>query len=287
MTTRGYLTMAARNPRFLEMAVDMALSLREHTDLPVAIAVDEPLAAIVNELYPRVFDEVSLIPPRFRTGRSLKYGSAEASPFEETAFVDADCILLGNTDDVFASLESADVAMIGEQLTTTDDVYHHGFSTSYLIRRFGLEQYLKTNSGFFCFRRSTALEIMEECRVCYLEEVLPKLRWSRFLGRWLGDELAFGIIGGRRDLGTLPKPDHMLWPNEIRRLNLANPEKALLHMIWPPAPATLDALLSQAATRRTEAGVPGEVETHWRDEVKKLRRMALRQRLLNPLGRPE
>lgn len=279
--------MAARDPRFLEMAVDMALSLREHTDLPVAIAVDEPLAAIVSDRYPHVFDEVSLIAPRFRTGRSLKYGSAEASPFEETAFVDADCILLGNTDDVFEALASADMAMVGEQLTLSDDVYHHGFSTASLIRRFDLDQYLKTNSGFFCFRRPAALEIMEECRVCYLDEVLPKLRWSRFLGRWLGDELAFGIVGGRRNLGTLPKPDHMLWPNEIRRLDLSNPEKALLHMIWPPAPATLDALLRRAAARRSAAGVPGGVESHWRDEVKRLRRMALRQRLLNPLSRQE
>lgn len=285
MTTRGYLTVAARDPRFLEMAVDMALSLREHTDLPVAIALDEPLAAIVEKRYASVFDEVSLIPPRFRTGRSLKYGAAEASPFEETAFVDADCILLGNTDDVFEALESTDMAMIGEQLTSDQDVVHHGFSTSYLIRRFGLERYLKTNSGFFCFRRSAALEIMEECRACYLEEVLPKLRWSRFLGRWLGDELAFGIVGGRRNLGTLPKPGHMLWPNEIRRLDLADPEKALLHLIWPPHPSTLDALLQRAAARRSAAGVPGGVEAHWRDEVKKLKRMALRQRLMNPLVR--
>jgi len=285
--TRGYLTMAARNPRFLEMAVDMALSLREHTNLPVAIAVDEPLAEIADERYANVFDHVSLVAPRFRTGRCLKYGSAEASPFEETAFVDADCILLGNTDDVFTALEATDMAMIGEQMTSADDVYHHGFSTSYLIRRFGLQQYLKTNSGFFCFKRSAALDIMEECRECYVQEVLPKLRWSRFLGRWLGDEIGFGIVGGRRNLGTLPKPDHMLWPNEIRRLDLTNPEKALLHMIWPPAPATLDTLLRNAASRRAAAGVPGGVEAHWRDEVKKLRRMVLRQRLLNPLSRQE
>lgn len=285
MTTRGYLTVAARDPHYLEMAVDMALSLREHTALPIALAADDVLAGIAHGRYAAVFDEIALIPPRFRSGRSLKYGSAEASPFEETAFVDADCMVLGNIDDVFSALESTDMAMTGEQLTGSDEVHHHGFSTSYLIRRFGLPRYLKTNSGFFCFRRSAALEIMEECRACYVDEVLPKLRWSRFLGRWLGDEIAFGIVGGRRNLGTLPKPDHMLWPNEIRRLDLANPEKALLHMIWPPAPATLDALLRQATARRTAAGVPGESEGHWREEVRKLRWMAFRQRLMGPLNR--
>ena len=282
---QGYLTIAAKRPRFLEMAVDMCLSLREHTKLPIAIATDEALAGLARRRYASVFDEITMIPPRFLTGRALKYGAAEASPFEETVFVDADCILLGSTDDAFAALERADMAMIGEQLTADDNLHHHGFSTSYLIRRFGLERYLKTNSGFFCFRRSAALEIMEECRECYLNEVLPALRWTRFLGRWLGDELAFGIVGGRRGLATLPKPDHMFWPHELRRLDLANPEKSLLHMIWPLATHTLDTLMSQTAARRAAAGVPGNAEAHWRDEVRKLQWMVFRQRLLWPLTR--
>lgn len=284
---RGYLTIAARSPRFLEMAVDMALSLREHTELPVAIATDEQLAGIARRDYSRVFDEITEIPSRFLQGRALKYGSAEASPFEETIFVDADCILLGSTDDAFSALETADMAMIGEHLTTSDNVHHHGFSTSYLIRRFELDSYLKTNSGFFCFRRSAALQIMDECRECYLTEVVPQLRWSRFLGRWLGDELAFGIVGGRRRLGTLPKPDHMFWPNELQRLDLSNPEKSLLHMIWPLASGTLEALMRQTSARRAAAGVPGSAETHWREEVRRLQWMVFRQRLLWPLSRPE
>jgi hypothetical protein len=269
------------------MAVDMALSLREQTDLPIAIAADEALAALAKSRYAKVFDEVTLIPQRFRVRRALKYGSAEASPFEETAFLDADCILLGSTDDVFDSLDGTDLAMIGEQMTPSDNAYHHGFATSRLIRLFGLEQYLKTNSGFFCFRRSAALEIMDECRECYLTEVLPKLRWSQLLGRWLGDEIAFGIVGGRRRLTPLPKPDHMFWPNEFQRLDLANPEKSLLHMIWPPAAETLDALLRQTADRRAAAGVPGDAADHWRTEVRHLQRMVFRQRLLGPLTRQQ
>jgi len=284
---RGYLTIAARSPRFLEMAVDMALSLREHTDLPVAIAADEHLAGIATREYASVFDEITRIPDRFLQGRALKYGSAEASPFEETIFVDADCILLGSTDDTFSALETADMAMIGEHLTHADKVHHHGFSTSYLIRRFGLDTYLKTNSGFFCFRRSAAMQIMDECRECYLTEVLPGLRWSRILGRWLGDELAFGIVGGRRKLGTLPKPGHMLWPNELRRLDLSNPEKSLLHMIWPLASGTLETLMSQTSARRAAAGVPGDAEAHWREEVRRLQWMVYRQRLLWPVSRQE
>ena len=283
--TRGFLTMAARQRRFLEMAVDMALSLRAHTELPIALAADKPLAALAQTRYAGVFDIVTLVPARFREGRALKYGSAQASPFEETVFVDADCLVLGPVDDVFDALASHEMAMTGEHLTLADDRVHHGFSTSSLIRRFGLETYLKTNSGLFCFRRSAALEIMEECRACYFEEVVRQLRWSKLLGKWLGDELAFGIVGGRRKVGTLPTPHHMYWPEEFPTLDPERPTKPLLHMIWPPEPATLDALLSAAAARRAAVGVADDdAGAHWREEVRRLGRLSRRRRIFGRVG---
>jgi hypothetical protein len=278
--SRGYLTLAARKAGFLEMAVDMALSLREHTRLPIALAADEQLAALAQTRYAGVFDSVTLIPPRFREGRALKYSAAAASPFQETVFVDADCIVLGPMDSVFDSLCDSDMAMTGEHLSPEEDRIHHGFSTRSLIRRFGLETYLKTNSGLFCFRLPAALEIMEECRACYENEVLKQLRWWTLLGKWLGDELAFGIVGGRRKLATLPTPHHMHWPGEFATLDLEHPSKPLLHMIWPPEPETLEALIVGMAARRDRAGVPNDGRgAHWREEVRKLARLSKRRRL--------
>jgi len=126
-----------------------------------------------------------------------------------------------------------------------------------------------------------ALEIMEECRDCYLNQVVPRLRWERILGRWLGDEIAFGIVGGRRRLATLPKPDYMYWPEEFADLDLADPAKPLLHMIWPPKPDTLDALLRGTSARREAAGVPGDARLHWHEEVRRLSRLAGRRRFLD------
>ena len=119
---------------------------------------------------------------------------------------------------------------------------------------------------------------MEECRACYLEEVVPKLRWWTLLGRWLGDELAFGIVGGRRKLGVLPKPDHMHWPEEFATLSLTRPKKPLLHMIWPPEPETFEALLRQADDRRRRAAVPTVDGAHWRQELRHLSRLSRRRR---------
>src|SRR5690606_3532863 len=220
MARRGYLTMAVGRPRYLEMAVDMVLSLRGHTDHPIALAADEPLAARARERYPRVFDEVTLVPQRFLDGRAIKYGSAAASPFEETTFVDSDCLVLGSLEYLWAGLDGSDVAMLGELLTERDNENHHGFMTRRLMRRFGLDRYLKTNSGVFCFRTGPARAVMDQCLDTYLNEVRPKLRGGVLRGGWVGDEIGFGVVGGRLRLGTLPLPHAMYWPQEFAALDL-------------------------------------------------------------------
>jgi len=266
------------------MAVDMALSLREHTSLPVAVACDEPLEAMARERFAAAFDDVTILPRRFRAGRIRKFGVAEATPFDETVFIDADCIVLGSLDNIFRSLDDAPMAMLGEQLTSDDDENHHGFSTRALMKRFGLQRYLKTNSGIFCFRREPALDIMEACRTCFLEEARPRLKWSILLGRWLGDEIAFGIVGGRNGLGTLPAPAPMYWPQEFDAIDLDAPAKPLLHFIWPPSEALLERLLEDMRSRRRTAGVPGDAEAAWRGEVVKLKAMKRRRLWLERIG---
>ena len=281
--SRGYLTMAVGKPRYLEMAVDMALSLREHTELPIAIAVDAALEPDVRERFGSVFDSIVIVPDRFLDGRALKYGTAVASPYDETMFVDADCLVLSSLDDLWGILNHTDMAMVGERLSSSEDENHHGFSTRSLMRRFGLDHYLKTNSGLFCFRREPAIQIMDECLECYLNEARPKLRWSLLFGRWLGDEIAFGIVGGRRGIEAFPEPSPMYWPAEFAAIDPANPTKPLLHMIWPPPDDVLDILIADARGRRKAAGVRGDSEPHWRAEVRHLERMADRRRFLELL----
>lgn len=281
---RGYLTMAVGRPRYLEMAVDMALSLREHTAHPVALAADENLGRLAEERYAPVFDAVTRIPPRFLEGRAIKYGSAEASPFAETMFVDSDCLVLGSLEYLWAGLDGHDVAMLGELLTERENENHHGFSTRRLMRRFHLDRYLKTNSGIFCFRTGPARPVFEECLETFTGEVKKKLRGGILRGGWIGDEIGFGVVGGRRRLGTLPLPHAMYWPQEFADLDLSAPSKPLLHFIWPPAQPVLDELFAAAAERRRLAGVPdGGLPAHWMEEVESLRRMARRRRLLERL----
>lgn len=266
------------------MAADMALSLREHTDLPVAVVADATLADVARTRFEGLFHTVTLIDERFMRGRIRKYGVAQASPFDEVVYVDADCVVLGSLDHLFDALAENDIAMLGEQLTREDDENHHGFSTRRLMERFELDRYLKTNSGVFAFRRDPAIAVMEEWRRCFLEEIQPRLRWSLLRGAWLGDEIAIGVVGGRLGLGTLPPPHAMYWPHEFDALDLDDPVKPLLHFIWPPPDDVFQRLVEDMAERRRKAGLPPRDSTPWHDEVEKLKRMKRRRRILEAVG---
>jgi hypothetical protein len=155
---------------------------------------------------------------------------------------------------------------------------HHGFSTRDLIARFDLPWYLKSNSGVFYFRREPALEIMDACLACHRDEILRTLR-----GGFLGDELAFGVVGGRRGLATFPSPGPMFWPAEFAKIDLGRPKHPVLHFLAPLAPATLDALVRDADRRRREAGVPGSAAPHWHLEQRQVGRQRRLGRLVRPL----
>jgi hypothetical protein len=119
---------------------------------------------------------------------------------------------------------------------------------------------------------------MEECLACYVREARPKLRWQILMGGWLGDEIGFGIVGGRRGIATLPEPGPMLWPPELATLDLARPAKPLLHLIWPPPAPVVQAMLEGTRARRRAAGVSGDAAIHWVEEVRRLERRARRGR---------
>ena len=48
------------------MAVDMALSLRDHTEYPIALAADDFIIDLAKNKYRSVFDHMTLLPLRFR-----------------------------------------------------------------------------------------------------------------------------------------------------------------------------------------------------------------------------
>ena len=279
--SRGCVTIAVRKRSYLEMAVDMRLSLAEHSDLPLVLGADWELAASALEDFPGVFDDVVRIDDRYRVHRAMQFAAGQVSPFDHTLFIDADCLVLSDPGVLWPDEDAAPVVLTGQLLRAGDEDWnHHGFSTGDLIRKFDLDGYLKCNGGVFYFRGTEGRLLLEECLATYVDEVLPRLSvgpWPAlgiplrgWLGGFLGAELAFGIVGGRRGFGTFPHPGPMYWPGELAELDPRKPWKPVCHWIGPLRREAFQHLLEETRRRRREAGVRDSGTAHWEAEDRRL-----------------
>lgn len=96
----GYLVLALHDPRYLDLAANFALSVQRLDKRPVSV-VTSPGIAIRPE-YRQLFDEVI----RLDDHPSLKGAMAktllfEASPYQKTMYIDADCLLFNTRIEFF------------------------------------------------------------------------------------------------------------------------------------------------------------------------------------------
>jgi hypothetical protein len=277
---RGFVTLAFGRDAFLEMAVDCALAIREHHDLPVALLTDETLKPVAERRFPGVFDHIMVTPSRYELPSARKFAVAATSPFRRSLFIDADCILLRNVDDLWREAEGSSFRFVGELLTAQQFRRHHGFPTPYLMRRFGLAQYLKSNSGAFYFEREAGRRIAEQLLACHRDEVLPSLR-----GGFLGDEIAIGIVGGREGLSVFDGSP-MMWEDDLAAFDPHAPVRTpFLHFINAISPSGLAWVVRRIDERRQQWGFATGSSRYWLSKEARARRVAWVSRMLMPFAR--
>ena len=88
----GFVTVAMGPLKYLEMAVDMALSVRVFHDDPVCLLCDAPTMAIALEKYSEVFDPIVLIDTPLKHPLASNFLLAELAPFERGFYIDADVL---------------------------------------------------------------------------------------------------------------------------------------------------------------------------------------------------
>ena len=268
--TRAYLTIATEDPRYLEMAVDLALSLRAWDTKPVVLAADPGLAAAARARYGRVFDDVAVIPDRYREGWLRKFCAGVVCDFEELVYLDADCLVIADPAPIWAGAGPGPITLVGERLAPSERVYHGGYSTRWIARRLELPCYLKNNGGLFHFRRDGGQDALEACRDAYLDELPARL--SHRLMPWLQpvDEHAFAVVGARLGFSVFPEPGPMYWGEERYALPERGPTKPVLHFIGSVPPAALDPILAGVRMRRAWSDVPDVgSEELWRRKARR------------------
>jgi hypothetical protein len=265
----GFVTIAAGPLHYAEMAVDMALSLRQFHDQPRILLADAASHAHVTRDYHGIFDQVVLLPDSVGDGRRFKFRLAAYAPLAQAVFIDADIIVLRNLDAELAQCGRAPMQMMGRFVDAGSGHRHHGIKVSKLCRLFAQDRFFTCHSGCFIYDRDRARPILQEAEQVFdmLLQIRPRV------GPFIGDELAFGIAAARLGMAQMDHPYPVIWSNEFANFDLAQPSKPLLHFHETPPAALLRDVLAGIAARRVAAGLdPAVSQLAWR---KKIRRNAL------------
>lgn len=88
----GYVAIAFDDSRYLDIAANLALSIRRHDHRPISVLVNPAIR--VPPDYAALFDRVITVPddPAFR-GAMNKARLFDVTPYDRTLYVDADCLL--------------------------------------------------------------------------------------------------------------------------------------------------------------------------------------------------
>jgi len=153
---QGYITLATGDRFYIELAINLALSIKlNDPKRPICLIMDE--GATLPEEYTPYIDEIAYLKskPGFH-GCLNKLRVNEVSPYEESLFIDSDCILLKNDMDRHWSKFQAPGFKIAGGKVTKGNWY--GFDIQDVIKTLGINYIVQMNSGVFYFRKSQETE---------------------------------------------------------------------------------------------------------------------------------
>jgi hypothetical protein len=217
--SKGIVTAAFGSRKYLEMAVDLALSLREVSQLPLSIVSTPSGSRFFERYYAGEFDQVIEVPSlelEEGKGRYLaaKLECLRRSPYDESIFLDADMVCVKEPSFLFDGLRSNRVRVHGRlhDRETCDGISHHGILIRDLIDRLGLDGYTYCSLAVFAFER-----LAGEALASLMER--ERRRWDRrtseHFGKILNDEILLGVLGHHSGVDFFRNPARSYQPLDI------------------------------------------------------------------------
>lgn len=165
---QGYLTLATGSRLYVEIALNLALSLKlNDSSRPICLVTDR--ATHLPETHRRHFDDVVFIGPRDGFHGCLnKLRVHECSPYGETMFVDSDCVLVKNDMDRHWGRFASPGFNIAGSVVTTGNWY--GFDIAEVIGKLGIPYMVRMNSGVFYFRAGAATTLFFDTALRLVDE---------------------------------------------------------------------------------------------------------------------
>jgi hypothetical protein len=147
---RGILTMAFGSSTYLEMAKALARSLRIHSpEIPRAIITDATDDADIRGL----FDVCIPVNKGFGSALVQKLFLDKYTPFESTLFIDSDCLVVADVDQIwhyFSGLPFGIPGVVRLKRGDEDPL----LDVNYILDYFNLQEISKFNSGMVYFNSS-------------------------------------------------------------------------------------------------------------------------------------
>ena len=196
---RGIVTLAHGHRRYIGMAKTLGRTLRLHCDhIPRAVITDADDPELDRLYHIRI-----PFRPELGTGMEQKLSLDRYSPFEQTLFIDSDCLVVRDIDTLWALFSDVPVGVIGSPMC---DGYWFG-DVAKICAHFHVASIPRFNSGLLYFDASdqaaalfaSAREIMAR-----YEELgfTPMLRGSRNDEPVLAFALAIHGVPGIQDGGV-------------------------------------------------------------------------------------
>jgi alpha-N-acetylglucosamine transferase len=106
----GYLYVANK-PKFIKEAIVSAKSVRQFSNLPIALIATQDL---VNDIVLSYFDQIVIVEDLNSYTYIAKIVGLLNSPFDQTIFLDSDTFVCSNIDELFGLLDLVDIATTQE-----------------------------------------------------------------------------------------------------------------------------------------------------------------------------
>lgn len=203
---QGYITLALDRQKYFDMAVNLARSIRYFDPKrPISVLINAAIA--VSDDVRGLFDQVIVMPavPDYM-GCAYKLLVYDHAPYDETMFIDSDCLIArDDMDRHWGGASRADFTMTGDKTTSGQ---WNRLNIAEAIADLGVPYVVRMNSGVFYFRKSEgakALFAYMNDLYAHQRDKLSNTHQSR-AGQY-ADEPFFGIAMGRFGLEPVNDPD--------------------------------------------------------------------------------
>lgn len=143
---RGILTLATGQLHYIELAKNLGRSLKMNgPKLPTAI--------ITDSIDPEIKDIFDIIIPADNSFKNIildKLNIYEYTPFEETMFIDADCLVIKDFSFLWDLFKGRELATLGYWRTTP----YHFFDLNKVKKDFEINGFPAFNGGVYMFKKS-------------------------------------------------------------------------------------------------------------------------------------